>query len=191
MERRGFTRIELQTLRLRHADAVDIGNDIVAHDADLALLADFRGDGAKHGMPARGTKGCADDLGRQRDQLIADHVDNHSDASKMAGEFVDRVTDKTPEEIAQANASLRKYLELIIGVGQVFQDLAAKFTEAGHKIEGIKSLDDAMGKWERVREELPERFALAFSPVRSAIRKRIERALTSPPRATDWRSLFQ
>ncbi|BAR60282.1 hypothetical protein NK6_7131 [Bradyrhizobium diazoefficiens] len=59
---------------MRHADAVDVGDDIVPHDTDLALLADFGRDCAEHGVPARGAESCADDLGRQRDQLVADHV---------------------------------------------------------------------------------------------------------------------
>jgi hypothetical protein len=74
VERCRFARIELKPLRLRHADAVDIGNDIVSDDTDLALLADFSRDCAEHGMPARGPESCADDLGRQRDQLVANHV---------------------------------------------------------------------------------------------------------------------
>src|SRR5262249_42989881 len=66
--------LELQTKRLNYADAVDVGNDVVAHYHDLALLAYFVRDRSQYGMPPRGTKGRADDLRGQRHEMIANYV---------------------------------------------------------------------------------------------------------------------
>jgi hypothetical protein len=42
--------IELKSLRLRHPYAVDVSDNIVAHDANFALFADLAGDCAQHRM---------------------------------------------------------------------------------------------------------------------------------------------
>ncbi|BBC02482.1 hypothetical protein BE61_79450 [Bradyrhizobium elkanii USDA 61] len=57
-----------------HAYAVDVSDEIVAHDTDLALFADLAGNRAQHRVPPRRAKSRADDLGGQHNQLIAYHV---------------------------------------------------------------------------------------------------------------------
>ena len=66
--------IELQCLLLLGAHAVDIDHNVVANDADLALLADTVGYRTQDGVPAHGTKRRPYGLGRERDQLASDHV---------------------------------------------------------------------------------------------------------------------
>jgi hypothetical protein len=80
---------ELQTLRLQHADAVDVSNNVVAHDSDLALLAYLVRNCSRYRVPSRGTKGCADDLRGQRYQLIADHVALRSEGPLKKAAFLE------------------------------------------------------------------------------------------------------
>jgi hypothetical protein len=61
-------------LRLRNANAVDIGNEIIAYDADLALFADFSRDRPKHRVPPRGAECSAYDGGGQGDELVSHNV---------------------------------------------------------------------------------------------------------------------
>src|SRR2546430_4496866 len=91
-------------------------------------------------------------LARELSRLIAEHRTNHSDTRKMARELVARASGKSPEQIDQLNDFLQRYLGLIVGIGQVFQDLASKFAAAGHKVEGVEALDDAIAEWQRLRE---------------------------------------
>jgi hypothetical protein len=128
---------------------------------------------------------------RELGRLIADHVANNADVRKTVAELVTNVTDSTTEQIDHVHAFLQKHLELIVGIGRVYKDLASKFASAGHKVKGLDSLDDAIAEWQRLREDLPERLALASRPVRSALRKRIANSLETTQRETDWRSLFK
>src|SRR5216683_6384804 len=125
-------------------------------------------------------------LARDLSGLIADHVSKQSEVRRMVSDLVQRVTDKSPDEIDHANHFLEKYLGVIVGLGEAFQGFAGKVTAAGLEVKGLDALETAIDEWKRLREDLPERFALAYKPVRSAVRKRVAKALAAPPVAADW-----
>jgi hypothetical protein len=130
-------------------------------------------------------------LARELSQLIAEHADRHAGDEEMIRKLVKDAVDLPPEQVDRINSFLQHYLSLVIGVSRLQRDIANKLAKGGHRVARAKSLDAIIAERERWREELPEQLALASRPVRSSVRKRVAQILQTPPRETDWRSLFK
>ena len=129
-------------------------------------------------------------LARELSQLVAEQTDRRGD-EEMIRRLVEEAVDLPPEQVDRINGFLQHYLSLVIGVFRMQRSIANKLAKAGHRVARVKSLDALIAERERWREELPERLALASGPVRSSFRKRVAQILQTPPRETDWRSLFK
>lgn len=130
-------------------------------------------------------------LARELSQLIAEQAQRRAGDEEMVRRLIKDAVDLPPEQVDRVNGFLQGYLELVIGLSRVQRSIASKLAKAGHRVVGVRALDAMIAERQRWREDLPEQLALASRPVRTSFRKRVAQVLETPPRATDWRSLFK
>jgi hypothetical protein len=129
---------------------------------------------------------CAKELA----QLIADHIARRNEDRKILDALLKSAADLSSSQVDRLNEFLQRYLELVINVGRTLGSMAEILMTAGEHVEGLAKLEEVTARCEQWREDLPDQLALATRPVRSELRDRVAKALESPSRATDWRSLL-
>lgn len=97
---------------------------------------------------------------------------------------------KGKARLDRVNRNLQKLFALIIQLHEASRELARVLSAVGYQVGGLDQLDQATEDYRRWIEDLPERAAMEYPPVKRLIKERLSEALKTPGRQSDWRKHF-
>jgi chromosome segregation ATPase len=127
----------------------------------------------------------------QMEELIRKALAERDEDEVFLRRVLERAGGEDPKRIDEANGFVQAFCDKSITVHNLLREMAADLGKLGQPVpSAMAQLDRATEDYQRWKEDYPDLLALAYTPLKKLLSKRIAKALERSPKESDGAPVF-